>query len=365
MKTKNKELITESIKELHVIAKQNDDVNSTFNSLQFAEYLARLRAAEEEDPLAEIKLMHKAKASELGLTGKAADTYIKAQLSIWEKEQRQKAEDEAKLLGTAMQQLLPDIFEEKRAIPNVFLRGALFGMVRPGKRKLVENMPIFTMSQYEVRFSGSELDQNDLEVWDTLMYLAKERNVESQLRLTLYDLCRQMKLTDSVANRKALITRIERLKFGVVKINKDKKQFGGSLINNYFIDIDGDGKLVIEYNKKLTPLFADNDYTIISADIRHLLGENQLARWLYNFYESHREPIPFAIDFIQKLCKSETEQKDFKRKIKIALAEVKKAHLSVNQKSKWDYEITEKNWLYIYPMGKNKKTKKIDLFTSF
>jgi len=39
------------------------------------------------------------------------------------KEQRIKAEEEAKLLGTAMQQLLPEIFEDKRAIPNCFLRG--------------------------------------------------------------------------------------------------------------------------------------------------------------------------------------------------------------------------------------------------
>ena len=59
------------------------------------------------------------------------------------KEQRIKAEEEAKLLGTAMQQLLPEIFEDKRAIPNCFLRGALFGMVRKGRRALVKDEPIF------------------------------------------------------------------------------------------------------------------------------------------------------------------------------------------------------------------------------
>lgn len=89
------------------------------------------------------------------------------------KEQRQKAEEEAKLLGTAMQQLLPEIFEEKRAIPNCFLRGALFGMVRKGRRTLVKDEPIFTMSQYQVAFSGEHLDQNDLELWDTLALLQK------------------------------------------------------------------------------------------------------------------------------------------------------------------------------------------------
>lgn len=289
--------------------------------------------------------------------------FEKAKQHLITKEKRQKAEEEAKLLGTAMQQLLPEIFEDKRAIPNCFLRGALFGMVRKGRRALVKDEPIFTMSQYQVAFSGEHLDQNDLEVWDTLMYLAKEREVESDLQITLYDLCKQLRIKDNNINREAVIKRIERLKFGTVTISTKNQKFFGSLINNGYVNTAGDGKLVIEYNKKLMPLFTDGDYTLISADIRHLLGDNQLARWLYNFYESHREPIPFTIDFIQKLCRSENSLKDFKYKIKIALELVKKAHLSVNQKSKWDFEITDKNYLFIYPKGKSKK--QLELFNKF
>lgn len=270
------------------------------------------------------------------------------------KEQRQKEAEEAKLLGTAMQQLLPEIFEEKRAIPNSFLRGALFGMVRKGRRALVENKPIFTMSQYEIAFSGAELDQNDLELWDTLMYLAKSNNVTNELRITLYELCRQLKIADNGTNRSALVERVKRLKFGVVNLKFNKQEFFGSLINNGFID-SSDGRLVIEYNKKLAPLFSDGDYTLISADIRHLLGDNQLARWLYNFYESHNQPIPFAIGFIQKLCRSQSEPKEFKRLLKNSLELVYKAHLSVNAKSKWSYEITKNNYLCIYPNGHKKK----------
>jgi hypothetical protein len=279
------------------------------------------------------------------------------------KEQRQKAEEEAKLLGTAMQQLLPEIFEDKRAIPNSFLRGALFGMVRKGRRAVVENQPVFTMSQYKVSFSGSEMDQNDLELWDTLIFLSKERFIDSELRITLYDLCQQMRLTDSMANREALTTRAKRLVFGKVSIKISTKEFYGGLINNVYIDKDGDGKLVVEYNKKLAPLFTDNDYTYVSADIRHLLGANQLARWLYNFYESHSQPIPFAIDFIRKLCRSDSELKGFKQKLKLSLEEVKKAHLAVNNRSKWDYDISKSNYLMVYPKGKTKK--QLELFSKF
>lgn len=283
--------------------------------------------------------------------------------SLITKEERQKAEDEAKLLGTAMQQLLPDIFEDRRAIPNCFLRGALFGMVRKGRRALVDNQPIFTMSQYQVSFTGHELDQNDLELWDTLMYLAKERNVDNELRISLYDLCQQMRLSFTKTAYVALGARLSRLQLGQVRIKASKKLFFGSLINNVYMEEGDHGRLVVEYNKKLTPLFTDGDYTLISVDIRHLLGDNQLARWLYNFYESHSEPIPFAINFIQKLCRSDSEPKEFKRLLKNSLELVRKAHLSVNHKSKWDYEITDKNYLLIYPKGKTKK--QLELFNKF
>lgn len=283
--------------------------------------------------------------------------------SLITKEERQKAEDEAKLLGTAMQQLLPDIFEDRRAIPNCFLRGALFGMVRKGRRALVDNQPIFTMSQYQVSFTGHELDQNDLELWDTLMYLAKERNVDNELRISLYDLCQQMRLSFTKTAYVALGARLSRLQLGQVRIKASKKLFFGSLINNVYMEEGDHGRLVVEYNKKLTPIFTDGDYTLISVDIRHLLGDNQLARWIYNFYESHSEPIPFAIDFIQKLCRSDSEPKEFKRLLKNSLELVRKAHLSVNHKSKWDYEITNKNYLLIYPKGKTKK--QLELFNKF
>ena len=271
-----------------------------------------------------------------------------------------KNKEEIQLQNTAMQQLLPEIFEEKRAIPNSFLRGALFGMVRKGKRALVKDAPIFSMSQYEISFSGEHLDQNDLEVWDTLIYLAKTRKVDNELRLTLYDLCKQMRMSPTKTAYETLFKRIERLQFGQVRIKANNKVFVGSLINSGYMDTNKDGKLVIEYNKKLATLFIDNDYTFISVDMRHLLGDNQLAKWLYNFYESHNKPMPFSIEFIKELCRSETEYKDFKRKLKNALEMVKKAHLTVNIKSRWSYEITKEDYILIYPKGNNHKQIKFN-----
>ncbi len=260
---------------------------------------------------------------------------------------------ELSLLEMPTQQLLPDIFEEKRAIPNSFLRGALFGVVKKGKRAIVKDANIYTMSNYDLLFSGEYLDQNDLELWDTLIYLAKSKQIDNELRITLYELCKVMRLTPGKLNYERLISRASRLQFARVGITAEKQIFLGHLLQNIYIDKDGDGKLVIIFDKHIGKLFHDKDFTLISVDIRHILGDNQLARWLYNFYESHNEPIPFSIEFIQKLCRSEAEPKEFKRMIRTSLELVKRAHYLVNSKSKWDYEITENGYLIINKKGKN------------
>lgn len=283
------------------------------------------------------------------------DKILQTKKIIAERQRIEEIKKEEKMLSTPMQQLLPEIFEEKRAIPNCFLRGALFGMVRKGRRSLVKDNVIFTMSQYNVAFSGENLDQNDLEVWDTLMYLAKRDNVDNELRITLYELQKVMRMPDTGANRKAIIARIKRLSFGQVSIKANDKEYFGSLLDDGFIDNNGDGKLVVRYNKKLSYLFTDGDYTLLSVDIRHLIGANQLARWLYSFYESHNtKPMPFSLDFLKQLCRSESEPKEFKRMLKNALELVKKAYLSINLKSKWDYELTDNDYLIICPKGKTK-----------
>ena len=242
-----------------------------------------------------------------------------------------------KTLTLPIQQQLPDIFEDKRVVPNSFLRGALFGVVKKGKRAIVKDEKIFSMSHYDISFSGEYLDQNDLELWDSLIYLAKNKMVDYELRITLYELRKFMGYTQTRRVYDTIIIRAKRLKFAMLEIKKDSINYWGSLIDDVLIDSKDDGKLVIKFNKKLVTLFSDKDYTIISVDIRKKIGENQLARWLYNFYESHQEPLPFTIEFLKNLCRSEANIYKFKSMLKDALELVRNGHHSVGRN--FEYEI--------------------------
>lgn len=292
------------------------------------------------------------------LTTEAKDAALKMEFTrkfLEIQKQIKQIQEELAIIETPIQQLLPDIFEEKRAIPNSFLRGALFGIVKKGKRALVKDEKIFSMSQYDIIFSGEYLDQNDLELWDTLIFLAKKHSNNNQLKLTLYEIIKTLRIQDTGTNRKAILKRIERLKFGMLKISKADRVYYGNLIQDAFID-EVDGKFIINFNNSLVNSFSDKDFTLINVTIRQMLGDDQLARWLYNFYESHTIPIPFKIEFLKNLCRSETELKDFRYKLKKALTLVKQAHLATD--SSWDYEIID-DQLFIYKTGKlkNKDTQ--------
>lgn len=81
------------------------------------------------------------------------------------------------------------------------------------------------------------------------------------------------------------------------------KEYFGSLIDDGYIDINGSGKLIIRYNKRLTPLFTDKDFTLLK----------------------HSPEL------------------------------VKKAHLSVNNAKDWNYTITDNEFIII-----NNDSKKLN-----
>ena len=224
------------------------------------------------------------------------------------------------------QQSLPFIFEITRAIPNSFVRSALFGMVKKGARKFIDDEEIIAMKQYNIIYKGDALDQNDLEVWDTLIYLAKTLNADDKIQTSIYRILQEIGIpTNSGANSKAIISRLRRLQRGQLVLSgktptNKKLLYVGSLIDNF--TYSDDGKLVISFNKTLGNLFTENDYTFIDCNIRQLLGENQITRWIFHLYSSHNNPIPLTLEFLKHLARSSMVLTDFRKQIRKSIKEL-------------------------------------------
>jgi hypothetical protein len=215
--------------------------------------------------------------------------------------------------------------EPVRAVPNGFLRSALFGAIKKGPRRYMQRELVAAVEGVEIRYTGQRLDQGDLDVWESVLHAVRLQELGSQCRLTSYALLKLMGKTDTGNNRATLQVRIERLVANALTVKQGRYSYIGNLIAGAAKDEETQ-EWVIELNPKLRPLFAADQFTLIDWDVRHALSGQQLAQWLHGFYASHAKPYPMRIDTLLELSGSENESATSSRqKLRKALGAVTEA----------------------------------------
>lgn len=63
---------------------------------------------------------------------------------------------------------LPFWAEQKRVTPNSFLRSSLFAAVQGKDRRFLKEEILASQNGIMVKFTGEQLNQSDLDVWETL-----------------------------------------------------------------------------------------------------------------------------------------------------------------------------------------------------
>lgn len=231
---------------------------------------------------------------------------------------------EAKVSEPVLLQL-PLWAEPVRAVPNGFLRSALFGAIAKGKRRYIEGEQLAALEGIEIRYTGQRLDQGDLDVWENVLHTARRQALGSQCRVTSYALLKLMGQTDTGKNRATLHKRITRLRAGTVELKQGRYVYIGGLIGEAFKDEETQ-EWVIELNPKLLALYGADQFTQVDWAVRHALGGHPLAQWLHGFYASHAQPYPIKVETLHRLCGSETERMDhFREKLRKAMDAVSEA----------------------------------------
>lgn len=194
--------------------------------------------------------------------------------------------------------------EPVRAVPNGFLRSALFGAIAKGKRRYIDGEQIAALDGIEIRYTGQRLDQGDLDVWESVLHAVRLQALGSQCRVTSYALLKLMGKTDTGKNRATLNKRIERLVANAVTVKQGRYTYIGSLIRFAAKDEETQ-EWVIELDEKLRPLFAADQFTQVEWAVRRELDGKPLAQWLHGFYASHAKPFPMRMETLLKLAGSE------------------------------------------------------------
>ena len=224
---------------------------------------------------------------------------------------------------------LPPWPEPVRAVPNGFLRSALFGAIAKGRRRYIDGEQLAALDGIEIRYTGQRLDQGDLDVWESVLHAVRLQELGSQCRLTSYALLKLMGKTDTGKNRATLNKRITRLVASALTVKQGRYSYIGSLIAGAAKDEDTQ-EWVIELDPRLRPLFAADQFTQIEWAVRHELDGQQLAQWLHGFYATHAKPFPMKVETLLNLSGGENADpysgKQKLRKALDAVAEASAAH---------------------------------------
>ena len=219
--------------------------------------------------------------------------------------------------------------EPVRAVPNGFLRSALFGAIAKGKRRCIDGEQLAALDGIEIRYTGQRLDQGDLDVWESVLHAVRLQEMGSQCRVTSYALLKLMGLTDTGKNRVTLNKRITRLVASALTVKQGRYSYIGSLIAGAAKDEETQ-EWVIELDAKLRPLFAADQFTQVEWAVRHELSGKPMAQWLHGFYASHAKPFPLKVETLHRLCGSEAKRMtDYKvdlRRNLDAVADASEAH---------------------------------------
>lgn len=214
--------------------------------------------------------------------------------------------------------------DPQRGIPNEFTRSALFAAVPLNKAAYVEDETIFSQKGFTITYTGKQLTQSDLDVFEGVMHLARGLHEGNQLRFKAGHLLKHIGRAGGKSDYEWLLKVLKRLTATAIGIQRDGNTvYWGSLLPEGAAKLDN-GEFVIHINRQLIKLF-DRGFTTIEWEQRRALSRKPLALHLHAWICSHTKPFPVSVEYLRDLTGSNTKElKHFRANLKNALEEIQK-----------------------------------------
>ena len=214
--------------------------------------------------------------------------------------------------------------ELRRGTPNSFIRSALFAAIQSKDRVFLKEATLASQQGITVKFTGEQLNQEDLSVWEALAHLARQHPLGHLFEFTAHNLLKSLGMHTGLSQHKQLHSTIIRLTACAVEISHDGKTYFGPLVKSGLKN-ELTSHYRIELNRELIRLFGENQWTALDWQQRQALRGKHLAQALHAFYSSHRHPFPLKLTTLRSYVGSKNFQKaGFKVKLRAALDELVK-----------------------------------------
>ena len=216
--------------------------------------------------------------------------------------------------------------EAKRGVPNAMLRAALFAAIQgKGRQYMLRKELIATQDGVTIRYTGGQLDQADLDVWEQALHLVRTQALGTKCYFTAHGFLKALGRHTGTTAHEWLGESLARLGATWVEISDGRRTYFGSLIEGGARDEDT-GRYVLEINPKLARFYGRTQWTQIDWAQRQALRGKPLALWLHGFYASHAAPYPLTVAYLHKLSGSQTKQlRYFKKNLLRALRDLQDA----------------------------------------
>ena len=212
--------------------------------------------------------------------------------------------------------------EATRGAPNAVLRAALFAAIQGKGRRYMNREVLAAQRGVTVRFTGMQLDQSDLDVWEQALHLARTQALGTRCYFTARGFLKALARQASGQNLEWLKSSMARLAGAVVEISDGRQTYFGTLIERGVRD-EETGRYVVEINPDLAAFYGRSQWTQIDWEQRQLMRSKPLALWLHGFYASHAEPHALTVEYLHKLSGSQTKRlRKFKENLTQALRDL-------------------------------------------
>lgn len=217
---------------------------------------------------------------------------------------------------------LPLFPHEQAGTPDCFLRSSAFAGTDRGCG-YVENEPVKSLAGYDMKFTGKQLTQHHLVVWEALVKLANQHPLGNECAFSIHAFFKKYlgyKGKIGKANYDQICLTFTHLCACAIEVKiKGCKVFGAAPIDEYWRD-DETGRAIIRLNPKLAQLFGKGMWSTLQWEQRLALKKYPLALWLHGFYSSHAKPLPYKVETLQELSGSNIKRLDhFRQALKKAL----------------------------------------------
>ena len=212
--------------------------------------------------------------------------------------------------------------EPARGTPNSFLRSALFAAIQGKTRRALKSELLGAQKGYSVKFTGWQLDQSDLDVWEHAVHLSRRHPLGNECTFKANAFLNAIGRSNGKKDYVWLHESITRLVACAVEIRCGSKVFVGSLLHTCVRD-EETGLYKLKLDNDTIKLYGAADWTNLEWQQREALKGKPLALWLHGYYASPAEAYPVKVETLMELSGSTNKEKrDFKRKLKAAFSDL-------------------------------------------